>query len=514
VPTTILAFQHYKTFSDRLRDFPVTVDYINRFKSSKQKKESLKKLEEGKIDIIIGTHALLGKEVKYKDLGLLIIDEEQKFGVAHKEKIKTLRTNVDALTLTATPIPRTLQFSLMGARDLSIINTPPPNRQPIQTEVKIFNDDFIRDAIYYETERGGQVFFIHNRIHGLAEMAALLQGLCPDLSIGWAHGQLEGHELEERIMDFIDKKYDVLVCTNIVESGVDIPNVNTIIVNNAHQFGLSDLHQLRGRVGRSNKKAFCYLLAPPLSTLPADSRKRLQTLEQHSDLGSGFQIAMRDLDIRGAGNLLGGEQSGFMAEIGFEMYQKILEEAIRELKRTQFKELFKEEISKQDDFVQDCTIDTDLEILIPDDYVENITERLSLYSRLDNCDNEEELKAMEEEMTDRFGPLPPGVQELFITVRCRKLAVQLGFERMILKENKLKCYFINRPDSPYFESELFNSILQYLQTGTNKARLRQVGKLFMLVAEPMAHMQDVYEFLGRMVKETSIVNRQSSMSEP
>lgn len=498
VPTTILAFQHFKTFSERLKDFPVTVDYVNRFKSAKEKKDTYKKLEEGKIDIIIGTHALLGKDVKFKELGLLIIDEEQKFGVGHKEKIKTLRTNIDALTLTATPIPRTLQFSLMGARDLSIINTPPPNRQPIQTEVRVYQEDFVRDAIYFETERGGQVFFIHNRVQGLAEMSAMIQGLCPDLSIGFAHGQMEGHELEERIMDFIDKKYDVLVCTNIVESGVDIPNVNTIIVNNAHQFGLSDLHQLRGRVGRSNKRAFCYLLAPPVSTLPTDSRKRLQTLEQHSELGSGFQIAMRDLDIRGAGNMLGGEQSGFMAEIGFEMYQKILDEAIRELKRTQFRELFKEEISKQDDFVQDCTIDTDLEILIPDGYVESITERLSLYTRLDNCENEEELKAMEVEMSDRFGALPPQVQELFITVRCRKLAVELGFERMILKNDALKCYFINRPDSPYFESATFNAILQYLQTGTNKARLKQVGKLFYIVVEPANDMQDAYSFLKRM----------------
>jgi transcription-repair coupling factor (superfamily II helicase) len=501
VPTTILAFQHYKTFKDRLKDFPVTVDYINRFKSSKEKKETLKRLEEGKVDIIVGTHALLGKEVKFKDLGLLIIDEEQKFGVAHKEKIKTLRTNIDALTLTATPIPRTLQFSLMGARDLSIINTPPPNRQPIQTEVRVYNEDFIRDAVYFESERGGQVFFIHNRVQGLSEMAGLIQGLCPDLSIGWAHGQLEGHELEERILDFIDKKYDVLVCTNIVESGVDIPNVNTIIVNNAHQFGLSDLHQLRGRVGRSNKKAFCYLLAPPMSTLPTDSRKRLQTLEQHSELGSGFQIAMRDLDIRGAGNMLGGEQSGFMADIGFEVYQKILNEAIKELKRTEFKELFKEEISKQDDFVQDCTIDTDLEILIPDSYVENITERLSLYSRLDNCETEEELQSMEEEFTDRFGPIPRQVQDLFITVRCRKLAVDLGFERLLLKDDTLKCYFINKPDSPYFESDLFRNILDYLQTGTNKARLKQAGKLFLLIVEPAKDMQDVYTFLQRMHAE-------------
>ncbi|MGV3530174.1 MAG: transcription-repair coupling factor [Flavisolibacter sp.] len=500
VPTTILAFQHYKTFSERLKDFPVTVDYVNRFKSAKQKKETLEKLEAGKVDIIIGTHALLGKSVKFKDLGLLIIDEEQKFGVAHKEKIKTLRTNVDALTLTATPIPRTLQFSLMGARDLSIINTPPPNRQPIQTEVRVFNEDFIRDAIYFETERGGQVFFIYNRIQGLSEMAAIIQGLCPDLSIGYAHGQMEGHVLEERILDFIDKKYDVLVCTNIVESGVDIPNVNTIIVNNAHQFGLSDLHQLRGRVGRSNKRAFCYLLSPPMSTLPTDSRKRLQTLEQHSDLGSGFQIAMRDLDIRGAGNMLGGEQSGFMAEIGFEMYQKILNEAIRELKRTEFKDLFKEEISKQDDFVQDCTIDTDLEILIPDDYVENITERLSLYSRLDNCETDEELDAMAAELSDRFGSLPPQVQELFTTVKCRRLAVDLGFEKMILKNESLKCFFINKHDSPYFESDVFKGILDFVQTGTNKAKLRQVGKLFMLVAAPMGDMQDVHRFLSHMHK--------------
>jgi transcription-repair coupling factor (superfamily II helicase) len=498
VPTTILAFQHYQTFSERLKDFPVTVDYINRFKSGKEKKDTLKRVEEGKVDILIGTHAILGKEVKFKELGLLVVDEEQKFGVGHKEKIKTLRTNVDCLTLTATPIPRTLQFSLMGARDLSIINTPPPNRQPIQTEVQVYNEDVIRDSIYFETERGGQVFFIYNRIAGLAEMSSIIQGLCPDLSIGYAHGQMEGHELEKHILDFIDKKYDVLVCTNIVESGVDIPNVNTIIVNNAHQFGLSDLHQLRGRVGRSNKKAFCYLLAPPMSTLPADSRKRLQTLEQHSDLGSGFQIAMRDLDIRGAGNLLGGEQSGFMAEIGFEMYQKILDEAIRELKRTEFKELFKEEIAKQDDFVQDCTIDTDQEILIPDEYVESITERLSLYQRLDNSETDEELEAMRQELEDRFGAIPPQVNDLFTTVRCRRLAVDLGFEKMSLKDNILRCYFINRPDSPYFESQTFQRILEYLQTGTNKAKLKQVGKLFLLVVDPAKSMDEMYTFLQRL----------------
>ena len=506
VPTTILAFQHYKTFKERLKDFPVTVDFVNRFKSSKEKKETLQRVAEGKVDILIGTHAILSKDVKFKDLGLLVIDEEQKFGVGHKEKLKALKTNVDCLTLTATPIPRTLQFSLMGARDLSVINTPPPNRQPIQTEVHVFNEDFIRDAIYFETERGGQVFFIHNRVQGLSEMAALIQTSCPDLSIGFAHGQLEGHELEKRILDFIDKKYDVLVCTNIVESGVDIPNVNTIIVNNAHHFGLSDLHQLRGRVGRSNKKAFCYLLAPPMATLPTDSRKRLQTLEQFSDLGSGFQIAMRDLDIRGAGNMLGGEQSGFMAEIGFEMYQKILDEAIRELKRSSFKELFKDEIAQQDDYVSDCTIDTDLEILIPDDYVSNITERLSLYTRLDNCENEADLTAFKTEMEDRFGNLPPQVSDLFDTVRARWAGVALGFEKMTLKENTLRCYFINKPDSPYFESDLFKNILIYLQTGTNKARLKQAGKNFLLVVEDVSSMQAMLRFLQKMQAGTMPVS--------
>ncbi len=500
VPTTILAFQHYKTFSERLKDFPVTIDYINRFKSAKEKKETLKKVEEGKVDIIIGTHGLLANTVKFKDLGLMIIDEEQKFGVAHKEKLKTLKATVDCLTLTATPIPRTLQFSLMGARDLSIINTPPPNRQPIQTEVLMFNEDAIREAIYYETERGGQVFFIHNRVHGLAEMSALIQSLCPDLSITFAHGQMEGDQLEERLLDFIDRKYDVFVSTNIVESGVDIPNVNTIIINNAHQFGLSDLHQLRGRVGRSNRKAFCYLFAPSMSTLPTDSRKRLQTLEQFSELGSGFQIAMRDLDIRGAGNLLGGEQTGFMADIGFETYQKILDEAIRELKRTSFKDVFKEEISKQDDFVSDCTIDTDLEILIPDDYVESITERLSLYTRLDNCEKEKDLQAFEKELLDRFGPLPNEVKDLITTVRCRWAAVEMGFEKMTLKYQTLRCYFINKNDSPFFESDVFKNIMQYLQTSTNKARLKQVSKNFLLVVNDVNNMEEMLVFLTRMHK--------------
>jgi transcription-repair coupling factor (superfamily II helicase) len=498
VPTTILAFQHYKTFADRLKDFPCTVDYLNRFKSAKEKKETLQKLAEGKIDIIIGTHALLSKDVKFKDLGVLVVDEEQKFGVSAKEKLKHLKLNVDTLTLTATPIPRTLQFSLMGARDLSVINTPPPNRQPIETEVHVFDHDLIRDAIYYEAERGGQVYFVYNRVKGLSEMSSLIKGLCPDLSVATAHGQMEGHQLEEVILDFIDRKYDVLVCTNIVESGVDIPNANTIIINNAHHFGLSDLHQLRGRVGRSNKKAFCYLLAPPISTLPSDSRKRLQTLEQHSELGSGFQIAMRDLDIRGAGNLLGGEQSGFMAEIGFDMYQKILDEAIRELKQNEFRDLFKEQLEEKKDFVSDCTIDTDMEILIPDSYVESIQERLNLYQELDNITLESKLQAFEEDMQDRFGPVPVPVKDLFCMIRCRWMAIKLGFEKMMLKDEKLRCYFINNPDSPYFESPTFNHILTYLQTSVNNAKLRQVGKNFILAVDKIKSMSDLYDFLKNM----------------
>ena len=498
VPTTILAFQHYKTFVDRLKDFPITVDYLNRFKSAAQKKETIEKVKQGKLDILVGTHGILGKDVVFKDLGLMIIDEEQKFGVGHKEKLKTLRATVDCLTLTATPIPRTLHFSLMGARDLSIINTPPANRQPIHTEVQVFNEDSIREAIYYEAERGGQVFFIHNRVQGLSEMCAIIQRLCPDLSIGFAHGQLEGHQLEEKILDFIEKRYDVLVCTNIVESGVDIANVNTIIINNAHQFGLSDLHQLRGRVGRSNKKAFCYLLAPPISTLPDDSRKRLQTLEQFSELGSGFQIAMRDLDIRGAGNLLGGEQSGFMVEIGFEMYQKILAEAVRELKRSDFKELFQEEISKQDDYVQDCTIDTDLEIMIPDIYVESIGERLSLYTRLDQSENDEELDFLHGEMIDRFGPMPKSVEDLFTTVKCRKIAIALGFEKMTLKDETVRCFFINRPDAPYFESDTFKQLLLFAQTSMNTAHFKQAEKNFILIIKDIKGMSECYRLLNKI----------------
>lgn len=498
VPTTILAFQHYQTFKERLKDFPCTVDYVNRFKSAKEKKETLKRLEEGKVDIIIGTHALLGKDVTFKDLGLLVIDEEQKFGVGAKEKIRERRANVDTLTLTATPIPRTLQFSLMNARDLSIINTPPPNRQPVNTEIIVFDDYTIRDAIYYETERGGQVYFVHNRIQSLPEMAKRLKDLCPDLEIVVAHGQMEGAKLEQALFDFIAHKYDVICCTNIVESGVDISNANTIIINNAHQFGLSDLHQLRGRVGRSNRKAFCYLMAPPLSTLPDDSRKRLQTLEQFTELGSGFQIAMRDLDIRGAGNMLGGEQSGFIADIGFEMYHKILDEAIRELKSTDFKDVFAAEMDRKQDYVSDCTIDTDLEILIPDTYVESITERLSLYTQIDNVKDNEELDKYARQLVDRFGPLPEQVVDMLTAIRCRKVAKELGFEKLILKNEQLRLYFISNPDSPYFESEGFNRIMHYIQTRTNNAKLKQVGKNFMLIAEKMKSMKMIEDFLNAM----------------
>lgn len=501
VPTTILAYQHYQTFKERLKDFPANVDFINRFKSAKEKKETLKRVEEGKIDIIIGTHALLSKDVKFKDLGLLIIDEEQKFGVGAKEKLRERKANVDTLTLTATPIPRTLQFSLMNARDLSIMNTPPPNRQPVHTEIMGFNEQAIREAIYYETERGGQVYFIHNRVQSLPAMASKLKELCPDIEIEVAHGQMDGAKLEKTLLDFMANKFDVLCCSNIVESGVDISNANTIIINNAHQFGLSDLHQLRGRVGRSNKKAFCYLIAPSLITLPNDSRKRLQTLEQFNELGSGFQIAMRDLDIRGAGNILGGEQSGFIAEIGFEMYQKILAEAIHELKSTDFKDVFAAEMDRKHDYVTDCTIDTDLEILIPDTYIENITERLSIYTQLDDIEEDLELQMFEEELVDRFGPIPNQVKDLFTAIRCRKSAKELGFEKLILKNRQLRFYFINNPESTYFESETFNNIMQCIQTQLANARLKQVGKNFMLIIENVNTMSDVEWILKGMTLE-------------
>lgn len=498
VPTTILAYQHFQTFKDRLKDLPVKVDYLNRFKTAKQKRVTIEQLKNGEIDILIGTHAILGKQVSFKDLGLLIIDEEQKFGVAAKERIREHKTNVDTLTLTATPIPRTLQFSLMAARDLSIINTPPPNRQPVETELLGFNEEVIREAILFELSRGGQVYFIHNRVKSLAQMRDMLQHLCPEASIQMAHGQMEGNELEQTLIDFIEHKFDVLCATNIVESGVDISNANTIIINNAHQFGLSDLHQLRGRVGRSNTKAFCYLMVPSMLTLPSESKKRLNILEQFTDLGSGFQIAMRDLDIRGAGNLLGGEQSGFIADIGIEMYQKILNEAIRELKSSDFKEVFKEEVTRNNDYVTECTLDTDWEVYIPDQYIENISERLNLYTQLDHVQTDAELEEFKQNMIDRFGPMPQEVEHLFLALKARRMAKELGFEKMIIKNKRMLLYFINQPDSLYYESERFFKILQFIQEATHLATLKQDPNHVSLSVKKMESIETVHHFLSKM----------------
>ncbi len=464
VPTTILALQHFKTFTERLANFDLHIEYVNRFRTAAQKREIFERTKEGKVDILIGTHALLNKELKFKDLGLLVIDEEQKFGVAAKEKLRRLKVNVDTLTLTATPIPRTLQFSLMAARDLSIIRTPPPNRQPIHTEIRVINEEIIREAIYNEVHRGGQVFFVHNRVKTLPDIANLIQRLCPDVDVAMVHGQMDAEKLENTLVDFIDKKHDVLVCTNIIETGLDIPNANTMIINDAHQFGLSDLHQLRGRIGRSNKKAYSYMFAPPMSVLTTDARKRLKTIEEHSDLGSGFEIAMRDLDIRGAGNLLGAEQSGFIADIGYETFQRILEDAVQELKETDFKDVFQEEFEKKKIFVRDITIDTDVEMHIPDDYVSSISERLSLYTFIDHIESEAELAAFEEELRDRFGPVPTPVHELFEGLRLRWAAKELGFERIILKNGKLRCYFVENPQSPFYDSPAFQQTFQFLAT--------------------------------------------------
>lgn len=485
VPTTILALQHFKTFSERLKEFGAETDYLNRFRSAKERREILERLKAGKIDIIIGTHALLSKEVEFKDLGLLIVDEEQKFGVAAKERLRNLKVNVDTLTLTATPIPRTMQFSLMAARDLSVIRTPPPNRQPIHTEVRVFSEALIRESIYYEINRGGQVFFVHNRVKNLPDMMALLQRLCPDVEFRMAHGQLELDRLEKTLVDFIDKQFDVLVCTNIIETGLDIPNANTIIINDAHHFGMSDLHQLRGRVGRSNRKAFCYLFSPPMSTLTGDARKRLRTIEEFADLGSGFQIAMRDMDIRGAGNLLGAEQSGFIADIGFETFQRILDEAMMELKQSEFKELFSEEIAKDPRYVTDVIVDTDVEMLIPSEYVSNITERLALYTELDAIETEEALEQYAEKLRDRFGRVPVQVRELFEGLRLRWVCRKLGFERIILKNNKLRAYFVENPQSVFFETPVFRQVLAYVG-GQGKAQglsFKQSNKSFILIKD-------------------------------
>jgi transcription-repair coupling factor (superfamily II helicase) len=501
VPTTILAWQHYKSFKQRFSDFPLTIDYISRFKSTKEKKDTLLQLEKGKVDVVIGTHALLSKDIKFKDLGLLIIDEEQKFGVGAKEKLRTLATDVDTLTLTATPIPRTLKFSMMGARDFSNIMTPPPNRQPVTTEVITFDAEVLKEAIEFELYRGGQIFFVHNRVKGIEDIEKMIRSMVPQASIRTAHGQLEGDALEAVMMDFINAKFDILVSTNIIEAGLDIPNANTIIINNAHHFGLSDLHQMRGRVGRSNRKAFCYLLCPMKSTLTPEARKRLQTLEEFSDLGSGFQIAMRDLDIRGAGNLLGAEQSGFISEIGFDTYQKILEEAITELKFTEFKELFDEQIKSIEHFANDCSIETDCEMLIPQEYVTSTEERLRLYTELDNIKNEEELKDYADRMFDRFGKIPQQVQELFNGVRIRWIARKLGFIRIILKSNKLRLYFVENQNSPYYESEIFRNLMDNIQSNYRKATLKQTTNSLLLIYEHIYTLNDVEKVLSELMLE-------------
>ncbi len=485
VPTTILALQHYTTFTERLKDFPCSVDYISRLRKPKSIKEALKKLKEGDLDIIIGTHRIVGKDVEFKDLGLLIIDEEQRFGVAVKEKLKNIRVNVDTLTLTATPIPRTLQFSLMGARDLSILNTPPPNRHPINTELHSFNEEIIKEAILYEVERGGQVFFINNRVQNIFEIEALIKRILPEIRTIAAHGQMEGGKLEKIMLDFIAGDYDVLVATTIIESGLDIPNANTIIINNAHNFGLSELHQLRGRVGRTNKKAFCYLLAPPLSTLTQEARRRIKIIEEFSDLGSGFSIAMQDLDIRGAGDILGGEQSGFISDIGYETYMKILNEAVQELKETDYKDLFVEKETDKKDiktFTTDCQIETDIEMRFPENYIENIAERMHLYRELDNLNEEDELTTFRKNLKDRFGSLPEKATILFDVVRIRMVAKQLGVEKIIFKNRKLYLYFTANQESYFYQSPQFSKLLLWLQNNPTVAEMKEgKDKLFLFI---------------------------------
>ncbi|MFN7258947.1 MAG: transcription-repair coupling factor, partial [Cyclobacteriaceae bacterium] len=496
VPTTILAMQHYRTFSERLANFPVKIEYVSRFKTEKEIKEIIKQVKEGTVNIIIGTHRVVSKDVEFKELGLLVIDEEQKFGVKVKDRLKELKVNVDVLTLTATPIPRTLHFSLMGARDLSIIATAPPNRQPVTTELHTYNEETIRDAVSYELRRGGQVFFVHNRISDIDQVANVIFKLVPDSRIGIAHGQMDGDKLEKVMLKFIEGEYDVLVSTNIIESGLDIPNANTIIINHANLFGLSDLHQMRGRVGRSNKKAFCYLLTPPTSVLSSDSRKRLAALEEFSELGDGFKVAMRDLDIRGAGNLLGGEQSGFITDLGFDTYHKILDDAIQELKETVFKDLFAEELTaKAKLVVQDCIIETDLEILIPDTYINNTSERLQLYSSLDNIKNEEELKKFSSSLVDRFGPLPMAVEQLINTVRLRWMGEELGFEKISLKNDKLRGYFVSGKDD-YFKSDVFGRILAFVQTHPKKCRVKETGGKPILTVEGITNVEAAIDILS------------------
>ena len=478
VPTTVLALQHYKTFSERLKQFPCTVEYISRAKSTKQVKDILQRLSKGEIDILVGTHKIVGKDIQFKDLGLLVIDEEQKFGVAIKERLKQLKVNVDTLTLTATPIPRTLQFSLMGARDLSIINTPPPNRYPVFTEVIDFDEAIIKEAINKEMERNGQVFFINNRVQNIYLLAEKLRKLVPEARIAVAHGQMPPAQLETTIMDFINYDYDVLLATTVVESGIDMPNVNTIIVNKANLFGLSDLHQLRGRVGRSNKKAYCYLIAPPMKELTDDARRRLQAIETFADLGSGFNIAMQDLDIRGAGNMLGAEQSGFIADLGYETYQKILNEAMTELREEEFADLFVDE-PRQTTFVSECQIESDLNLMFPSDYILNVSERMTLYRELDNLNDEKSLHDFEARLIDRFGPVPAPAKDLMVLLRIRWRALQLGIERIVLKNGRMTLYLVGKDTSPYYQSSAFTALLTYIGAHPHACRLGEKdGKRF------------------------------------
>ena len=499
VPTTILAMQHYQTLSERLENFPVKVDYLNRFRSAKDIKAIKEQVTSGEIDILIGTHKIVGKDIEFKDLGLLIIDEEQKFGVKVKDQLKNLRVNVDVLTLTATPIPRTLHFSLMGARDLSVIATPPPNRQPVTTEVQTFEEEVIRDAVSYELRRGGQVFFVHNRVGEIDSIANLILKLVPDARVIGAHGQMDGDKLEKIMVDFINHQYDVLVSTNIIESGLDIPNANTILINRAHMFGLSDLHQMRGRVGRSNKKAFCYLLTSPLSGLTAEARKRLQTLEEFSDLGDGFKVAMKDLDIRGAGNLLGAEQSGFITDLGFEMYHKILDEAVQELKENEFADLFEEDLKeKVSVLVQDCTIETDLELLIPESYVSNISERLGLYSKLDGLEKEEELDQFGQMLQDRFGPAPQAVQDLMETVRLRWQAEELGIEKLVLKASQMKCYLLPSSKESFYNSSVFGNMMKFVQQHPKSCKIKEHKNRLILSLDQVLSIQKAQHLLREM----------------
>ena len=506
VPTTVLAFQHYRSFTERLKDFPVNVGYLNRFRTAKQKKETLEKLAAGSIEIVIGTHQLVSEKVKFKDLGLLIIDEEHKFGVNVKDKLKTIKANVDTLTLTATPIPRTLQFSLMAARDLSVIKTPPPNRQPIETHIVNWDEELIRDAVSYELARDGQVYFINNRIENLKDIAGLIQRLVPDARIITGHGRMDGKELEKNVLDFMEGKYDVLVSTTIVESGVDVPNANTIFINDAQRFGMADVHQMRGRVGRSNRKAFCYLVTPPFDMVTPDARKRLEAIEQFSDLGSGFQIAMKDLEIRGAGDLLGGEQSGFINEMGFETYQKIMQEALEELQHDEeFTDLFENEEDRKKLFksTKDVNVDTDLELMLPDDYVQNIEERLSLYQKLADIEGKPGLELIENELKDRFGPLPSEAKNLLKSVELKWLAADIGFDRIVVKSGIFLGYFPPNPQDKFYQSEKWRSIITYLSLHPKEATLKEKntkeGNQLMMRKENVQNVDEVTQVLERIL---------------